>query len=159
MNRRDFSRLCAASLVIPACRASGGGAAGWNLGIITDQVDLDLARVLRDFYSKYHLGWAEIRDLTLGGKARYVYTDGTPAQLKHVRCQLDEAGVRVSVLDTAIFKIALAGTVPIGEAPAYANPNASEFNHQLEHLRRAADAAHALGTGRIRIFKIGRAHV
>jgi len=119
-------------------------------------VDLDLGRVLRDFYPKYDLRWAEIRNLMLGGKIRYVYTDATPEQLKQVKRQLDEAGVRISVLDTAIFKIALPSTVPIGDAPAYANPNAGEFRHQLEHLRHAAEAAHLLGTERIRIFTFRR---
>jgi hypothetical protein len=136
MNRRDFTRLCAASFGVPACRASRGGVEKWNLGIITDQVDLDLGHVLSDFYPKYDLRWAEIRNLKLGEKTRYVYTDATPEQLKQVKRQLDEAGVRLSVLDTAIFKIALPGTVPIGRAPAYANPNADEFSQQLEHLRR-----------------------
>jgi sugar phosphate isomerase/epimerase len=117
---------------------------------------LDLGHVLSDFYPKFALRWAEIRNLMLGGKTRYVYTDATPEQLKQIKRQLDEAGVRLSVLDTAIFKITLPGTVPIGGAPAYANPNAGEFNHQLEHLRRAAEAAHALGTERIRIFTFRR---
>jgi sugar phosphate isomerase/epimerase len=156
VNRRKFIRFCAASLGLPEWLALYGGVEGWNLGIITDQVDLDLSRVLRDFYPKYHLHWAEIRNVKVGGKTRYVYTDGTLEQLRQIKGQLDGAGVRVSVLDTAIFKIALPETVPAGEAPAYTNPNGSEFGHQIEHLRRAADAAHALGTERIRIFTFRR---
>ena len=100
---------------MPACRALRAGNGGWNLGIITDQANLDLGSVLRDFYPKYDLRWAEIRNLILGGKVGYVYTDATPEQLKQVKRQLDEAGVRISVLDTAIFKIALPSTVPIGD--------------------------------------------
>jgi sugar phosphate isomerase/epimerase len=117
---------------------------------------LDLGHVLKDFYPKYDLRWAEIRNLMLGGKTQYVYTDTTPEQLKQVKRQLDDAGVHLSVLDTAIFKITLPGTVPTGGAPAYANPNPGEFSQQLEHLRRAAEAAHALGTERIRIFTFRR---
>jgi len=156
MNRRDFSRLCAARLGFSGWPAWEGGVEDWNLGIITDQVDLDLGRVLREFYPKYHLRWAEIRNLKLGGQNRYVYTDATPKELRQIKRQLGEAGVKVSVLDTAIFKIALPGTVPVGEAPAYANPNGSEFEHQMEYLRRAAGAAQALGTERIRIFTFRR---
>lgn len=44
----------------------------WNLGIITDPLDMDLSRVFSAFYPKYRLRWAGIRDLQLDGKSRYV---------------------------------------------------------------------------------------
>lgn len=128
----------------------------WNLGVITDQVDLDLNRVLEDFYPKYQLRWAEIRYLKLAGGKRYVYTDATPGQLREIKRQMNDAGVELSVLDTAIFKIALPGTTPVGESPAYVGPAQADFNRQLNDLKRAADAAHALGTTRIRIFTFRR---
>ncbi len=158
MNRRDFNRLGVASILgVPAVAAvSGEFDYAWNLGIITDQVDLDLSRVLRSFYPKYQLLWAEIRNLELEGKQRYVYDTATPDQLKHVRQQLDDAGVRLSVLDTAIFKIALPGTTPVGERPAYIGPEQSGSDRQIDDLKRAADAAHSLGTNRIRIFTFRR---
>lgn len=156
MNRRVFNRLCAAALLPAAARTAQGAGYPWNLGIITDQVDLDLARVLSAFYPKYHLRWAEIRSLKLGGAERYVYTGATADQLKQTRRQLDDAGVRVSVLDTAVYKIALPGTVPVGDSPAYANPEGNDFARQLEDLKRAAGAAHALGSERLRIFTFRR---
>jgi sugar phosphate isomerase/epimerase len=128
----------------------------WKLGIITDQVDLDLSRVLGTFYPKYRLRWAEIRYLKLSGKKRYVYADATPSQLKETKRQLDDAGVRLSVLDTAVFKIALSGTSPAGETPAYVDPEENGFGRQMDDLKRAADAAKALGTERIRIFTFRR---
>ncbi len=128
----------------------------WKLGIITDQVDFDLGRVLSTFYPKYSLQWAEIRYLTLNGNKRYVYTDAGISELKQLRRQLDDAGVKVSVLDTAIYKIALPGTTPIGESPAYRNLKHEELSGQREDLKRAADAAHALGTRRLRIFTFRR---
>ena len=96
MNRRDFTRLSAAGVwALPAfCASAGTWDYAWNLGIITDQVDLDLTRVLNSFYTKYQLRWAEIRDLQLDGKKRYVYADATRAQLKQVKRQLDDARVR-----------------------------------------------------------------
>jgi sugar phosphate isomerase/epimerase len=143
------------------CRASLAAVAtnfdySWSLGIITDQVDLDLTRVLTRFYRKYQLRWAEIRYVNLDGRKRYVYAEATAPQLKQVKRQLSDAGVRLSVLDTAIFKITLPGTVPIGESPAYVDPAQFEFSRQMEDLKRAADAAHALGTERIRIFTFRR---
>ena len=117
---------------------------------------MDLTRVLRDFYPKYQLRWAEIRYLKLDGKTRYVYTDATPGQLKEIKRRMDDAGVKLSVLDTAIFKIALPGTTPVGESPAYVGTAQGDFSRQMDDLKRAADAAHALGTKRIRIFTFRR---
>jgi sugar phosphate isomerase/epimerase len=128
----------------------------WNLGIITDQVDLNLSRVLKTFYPKYQLRWAEIRNLELDGKQRYVYDTATSDQLKGIKRQLDDAGVKLSVLDTAVFKIALPGTAPVGERPAYIGLKQSGFGRQMDDLKRAGDAAHALGTDRIRIFTFRR---
>lgn len=128
----------------------------WNLGIITDQVDLNLSRVLKTFYPKYQLRWAEIRNLELDGKQRYVYDTATSDQLKGIKRQLDDAGVKLSVLDTAVFKIALPGTAPVGERPAYIGLKQSGFGRQMDDLKRAGAAAHALGTDRIRIFTFRR---
>jgi len=150
MNRRDFLRRTSLAAM------AGNFDYPWNLGIITDQVDLDLTRVLSSFYRKYQLRWAEIRYMNLDGRKRYVYADATPAQLKHVERRLSDAGVKLAVLDTAIFKITLPGTVPLGESPAYVDPAQFEFSRQIDDLKRAADAAHALGTQRIRIFTFRR---
>jgi sugar phosphate isomerase/epimerase len=150
MNRRDFLRRTSLAAI------AGNFDYPWNLGIITDQVDLDLTRVLSSFYRKYQLRWAEIRYMNLDGRKRYVYADATPAQLKHVKRQLSDAGVKLAVLDTAIFKITLPGTVPLGENPAYVDPAHFEFSRQMNDLKHAADAAHALGTQRIRIFTFRR---
>ena len=158
MKRREFNRLgVAAFLRWPALNSFGDSLDyPWKLGIITDQVDLDLSRVLRAFCPKYHLRWVEIRYLKLDHEKRYVSLEATAGQLKQVKRQLDDAGVRLSVLDTAIYKIVLPGTAPVGESPAYVNPAQSEFGRQMDDLKRAADAAHALGTERIRIFTFRR---
>ncbi len=158
MNRRVFNKqTLAAILGLPAFHAFADSFDySWNLGIITDQVDLDLSRVLRSFYPQYELRWAEIRDLELDGKQKYVYNTATPGQLKQIKRQLDDAGVRLSVLDTAVFKIALPGTTPVGERPAYIGPEQSGSDRQIEDLKRAADAAHALGADRVRIFTFRR---
>lgn len=158
MKRRDFNRLSAAAILgfpaLPAFAASFDYP--WKLGIITDQVDLDLSRVLSTFYPKYHLRWAEIRDLQIDGKKRYVYANATPGQLKQIKRQLDDAGVQLSVLDTAVYKITLPGTIPVGEMPAYVDPQQGEFTRQMDDLKRAADTAHALGSQRVRIFTFRR---
>jgi sugar phosphate isomerase/epimerase len=150
LNRRQFNGLVAA-----ASFTRNLGYA-WKLGVITDQVDLDLSRALRKFFPKYHLGWAEIRYLALDGNKCYVYAEATQSQLKEIKRQLDGAGVKLSVLDTAVYKITLPGTTPIGDSPAYVDGAKASFDRQLDDLKRAADAAHALGTDRIRIFTFRR---
>ena len=72
MNRREFARLGAIGLAALQCRADNFDYL-WKLGIITDEVDADLERVLTGFYPRYQLRWAEIRNVNLNGKSSYVY--------------------------------------------------------------------------------------
>ena len=155
ITRRDFNRLSAlAALSLAASPLASAETFDypWKLGIITDEVDPDLATVFERFYSKYQLKWAEIRNLKLDGKSKYIYKSATPIQLKAIRAQLDSANVKLSVLDTGIYKIALPGTQPLSHNKSDLNPVAGEYEKQLDDLKRAADAAHTLGTDRIRIF-------
>ena len=94
--------------------------------------------------------------MKLDGQTRYAYADATPSQWKETRLRLDDAGVQLAVLDTAVFKVALPGTTPIGESPAYVDPAKGGFGGQMEDLKRAAEAAHTMGTNRIRIFTFRR---
>lgn len=154
MNRRDFTRLTG----IGAVALSAGFASGerfdypWKLGIITDEVSPDLQLTLNSFYPKYGLKWAEIRDVKLNGKSQYVYKSATPDQLKQIRKELDDAGVKLSVLDTAVYKDALPGTTPAGVSRQELNAGEGDFAQQLDELKRAAVAAHSLGTDKVRIF-------
>lgn len=155
MNRRDFTRLTAFGALALSLDAEEFDYP-WKLGVITDEADPDLSRVLSTFYPKYHLHWAEIRNLKLAGKTEYVYNGASPAQLREIKKQLDDAGVKLSVLDTGIYKIALPGTHPIGENASDLNPAQGEYERQLDDLKRGADAAHTLGTDRLRIFTFKR---
>lgn len=156
MNRRDFNRLAAlGAWGIGTLRAESFDYP-WKLGIITDEVDPDLARVLSSFYPKYQLRWAEIRNVKLDEKSRYVYNGSTPEQVKQIKKQLDDANVKLSVLDTGVYKIALPGTKPLGEDSSDLNPVQGEYERQLADLKRGAEAAHILGTDRLRIFTYKR---
>ncbi len=158
MNRRSFGRLsalAALSQIVPLSSAPGASYP-WKLGVITDEVDLNLWQVLNDFCPRYNLRWVEIRTLKLNGKKVYVYNSATAAELKQIRQQLDDGHVRLSVLDTGIYKIALPGTKPLGESAGELHPSEGEYGRQLDDLKRAADAAHVLGTEWLRIFTFMR---
>ena len=158
MNRREFVGLGSAAVLGLAGSAWADGAFDypWKLGIITDEVSPDLSKVLASFYPKYGLKWAEIRNLTLDGQNKYVYKTATSDELKMVRKQLDDANIKLSVLDTGIYKIVLPGTKALGDNASDLNPVQGEYERQLDDLKRAADAAHALGTDRVRIFTFKR---
>lgn len=158
MNRREFAQLGAlAALGIASQKILAVDFDyPWKLGVITDEVDPDLGVVLSKFYPQYGLRWAELRNVKLRGKSRYLYKAATADEVNQIRKQLDDAGVKVSVLDTGIYKIALPGTTPLGENAADLNPEKSEYKTQLDDLKRAGDAAHALGTNKVRIFTFKR---
>jgi len=158
LNRRQFNRLgamTALSLCSPLADADTFDYP-WKLGVITDEVSPDLGEVLKTFYPKYQLGWAEFRNVALGGKSKYVYKSASPEEIKGLRKQLDDAGVKFSILDTAFYKIPLPGTKPLHEGATELNPSEGEFARQMDELKRAADAAHALGTEKLRIFTFSR---
>ncbi len=158
MNRRDFTRFGALAALGHRVFFSFAETFNypWKLGVITDEVDPDLEHVLATFYPKYDLHWAEIRNLSLNGKKRYVYNSASPVELKQIRRQLDEARVKLSVLDTAVYKIALPGTKPVGGNANDLNQSQGEYGRQLDDLKRAADAAHILGAEWLRIFTFMR---
>jgi L-ribulose-5-phosphate 3-epimerase len=155
LNRRQFSALAALGLAAPFS-SFGQFSYPWKLGIITDEVSPDLNEVLTTFFPKYQLKWAEIRNVALNGKSSYVYKAATPEQLKNIKKQLDDHNVKLSVLDTAVYKVALPGTKLAGKNEADLHPPQGEFERQLDDLKRAADAAHTLGINRLRIFTFSR---
>ncbi|HEX4748283.1 MAG TPA: sugar phosphate isomerase/epimerase family protein [Bryobacteraceae bacterium] len=158
MNRREFNRFGAAAAFGLAAKLGMAETFDypWKLGVITDEVSPDLTVVLTQFFPKYGLKWAEIRNLKIDGKSKYAYKAATPVQLKEFRKQLDDAGVKLSVLDTDVYKVPLPGTTPIHEAGGELNPSEGGFQIQMDNLKKAAEAAHILGTNKLRIFTFGR---
>lgn len=159
MNRRHFLRLSAAiSLAAkPFTALAETFDYPWKLGVITDEVSPDLPTALHKFIPKYGLKWIEIRNVTIDGQKHYPFRDETPAQLHEMRRQLDGAGVRLSVLDTDVYKIPLPGTKLAQGAAGELNPSSGEYDRQLENLKRGADSAHILGTDKLRLFSFLRA--
>src|SRR5438270_4665686 len=130
VSRRDFARISALAgwgAAIAADAHSEQFDYPWKLGVISDEVSLDLGKALSTFFPKYQLQWAEIRNTNLNGKSSYVNKDATPDQVREIRKQLDDAHVKLSVLDTAVYKIAMPGTKPLGKNDADLHPAQGEY--------------------------------
>lgn len=163
MRRRDFLwRAALAAGALPASLLARGAAPAfgrfdypWKLGLITDEADADLSRVLSQFVPHYHLRWVELRNVRFAGRGVYLGERGTPAEVRQVKQQLQRAGVRLSVLDTGVYKVWLPGTHGAGNASDL-NPVNTRFARQLEILKHACGVAHQLGTRKIRIFTFSR---
>ncbi len=104
-----------------------------KIAITTDEVDEELGVAL-EFLAKHGLAWAEIR--RLGGKYN---TSQPPALIREARRQLDDAGVKLAILDTGFFK------VPLPETNV-------ALEKQWALLDRAFTNADILGTDLIRTF-------
>ena len=103
-----------------------------KISITTDEIDPDLSISLA-FIQRFGLRWAEIRNLF--GK----YNTSQPAAtVKKARKMLDDAGVKLAILDTGFFKVA--------------PPTSEELAEQWKLLDKAFENADILGTDLIRIF-------
>jgi sugar phosphate isomerase/epimerase len=153
MERRSFVRTLAAGAAgclatraaSPAASPAGAGARRFKLGITSDEVDADLEKAIA-FAREFSLQWLEIRNLG----SKYV-TEATPDEVRKARGMLDAAGIRVSVLDTALYKCALPDT-------KLARPTKDDYPYAEQEglLRRALERAEGLGTRYIRVFTFWR---
>jgi len=152
MRRRTFiGRLPLAATAVAAslsARANPLRAAHlkhFNLGIITDEVYDDVESAL-EFASQFGLDWVEIRNIW----GKYV-TDVSQNEITRLKKLLDMFGLRVSVVDTALFKTTLPGTHPtLGQQDQY------PYREQFDLLKRALDKAVALNAPYLRIFDFWR---
>ena len=138
-SRRDF--LAANSAVLPwslAARLRGASRTKFRLAVTTDEIDDDLAVALA-FLQRHRLQYCEIRELW----DRY-NTSLPVAKIREARRMLDDAGIRLAILDTAFFK------VPLPAAGSVAGAQALEGQWRL--LDRAFERASILGAHLIRTF-------
>src|SRR3990172_7304408 len=115
------------------------------LGVITDEIHEDVETAL-EFVSQFGLGWVEIRNIW----GKYV-TDVGDAEIQRLKKLLRLYGLRVSVVDTALFKTTLPGSHPTqGQKDEYT------YNEQFDLLRRGVEKAVALNAPYLRIFDFWR---
>lgn len=150
MNRRAFINSFPASLAAAALLARTGTAgAAWlshfELGVIGDEIDQDVEKACT-FLRQFGLEWIELRNVW----GAYV-TDIDQPSLDRLKTLLDASGMRVSVVDTALFKTTLPGTHPLqGQSDSY------PYSGQFDLLKRAVEKAVALRAPYLRIFDFWR---
>jgi L-ribulose-5-phosphate 3-epimerase len=142
MNRRRFLSGAATAALIPR---AAGAAAGLKarLGVTGDEIAPDLERAL-EVLRELGLGWIELRNLW----GKYI-TEVSVADCKRARALMDHQRVRVSVLDTALYKCDLPG-LPSGRKEDY------PYAEQDALLGRALERAALLGTRFVRVFSFWR---
>lgn len=128
MTRRKLIATLAAAPLLRAIEPSK-----LKIAITTDEVDDDLGIVL-EFLARHGLKWAEVRNLS--GKYN---TSQPPEVVRDARKRMDDAGVKLAILDTGFFK------VPLPESQA-------KLDEQWALLDRAFTNADILGTDLIRTF-------
>ncbi len=152
MRRRTFVKtlpLAAAGVSLSGLtagrKAYGAHLKHFNLGIITDEVHEDVETAL-EFASQFGLGWVEIR--SIWGQP---VTDAGENSINRLKKLLQIYGLRVSVVDTALFKTTLPGTRPIlGQRDIY------PYSQQFDLLKKAVDRAVSLNAPYLRIFDFWR---
>ncbi len=128
-----------------AAESSSPALSRFKLGSITDEWTQDFESALKAM-TKGGLEWAEIR--TEGGKYN---TEASEDELTKMKDLLVRYRVRVSVVDSALFKCALPGTTPVGK-----EKDAYPYSAQMDLLKRALDRAHFFGTDKVRVFSFWR---
>src|SRR5579871_1226493 len=108
MRRREFLNTTvkgsAAALALWATRLPAADLKKFKLGMITDEVSNDLETSLL-WLKEFGLEWVELRNVW----GKYV-TEMDPDSVKRAQDLLAKHSMRVSVLDSAYFKIVLPGT-------------------------------------------------
>ena len=137
-SRRDFVGSGLALSAGLASALANDSSSRIRLAVTTDEIDDDL-RVALEFLGRYGLDYCEIRHLW--GK----YNTSLPIEkIRHAKILLNDAGVRLAILDTGFFKVPLPDSDSADGAKA--------LGKQWDLLDRAFERAELLDTRLIRTF-------
>ncbi len=149
MRRRAFlsnaGLAASAALLLPRKKLLAAHLKHFALGVITDEVHEDVETAL-EFASQFGLDWVELR----GVWGRNV-TDIDEPTLTRLKGLLRSYGLRVSVVDTALFKTTLPGT-----HPSQRQRDSYPYSEQFDLLKRGVEKAAALNAPYLRIFDFWR---
>ena len=134
-SRREWMR--GAGLALLAGRLRALPLAQIKLGVTTDEIDDDVVTAAK-FLREYGLGWAEVRNIW------GPYNTAQPMEkIREARGIFDQNGIKVSIDDTAFFRIPL---------PPESAEGQRILDEQWALLNASMERAKALGTGKLRIF-------
>ena len=138
ISRRGFLGASGALPVSLCASLAVAGPPKVQLAVTTDEIDDDLSVAL-DFLRRHGLRHCEIRRIW------DKYNTSLPlARIREARSMLDDAGIRLAILDTSFFKVPLPGIDKVDGAVS--------TKKQWELLERAFERAAILGTRLIRTF-------
>jgi sugar phosphate isomerase/epimerase len=151
MRRREFlAGLAAAPVLCAKSRIDRS-----RIAVITDEACTSEADSVA-FAKQYGLRWLELRGVP-GGNGHYMRQ--SDEQLKQTTRLFKDNGIRVSFLNSPMFKITLPGTEPVFRRPETAEAREKriarhqvEFDRRKEDFQQAFHAAHLLETDKIRVF-------
>ncbi len=151
MLRREFLAALAAAPVVSARSRIDRT----RISFISDEAAANPADSIA-FAKQYGLRWIELRDVPGGGGH---YMRQSDEKLKEAAKRFADNGIKVSFLNSPMFKITLPGTEPVlrrPETPENRNDRIArhkvEFDRRREDFQQAFHAAHLLGTDKIRVF-------
>ena len=145
MRRREFLASGAAMSLLGALPVWPVDVSRFALGVITDEVTMDLEQALL-WAKSFGLQWVELRFAW----GKYV-TEFAADDVKRAQDLLTKHGMKVSVIDSAYFKTLLPGTQSKFNT-GKADPLQSDFGAQKGILERAMQRAKDFATDKIRIF-------
>jgi len=156
-SRRQFTHHLAATAAVLAATPVPALAARPihrnRISAITDEIARTPAQAI-EFSRQYELKWVELRGFPAAdGSRSREYFRLTESELKQAAREFADAGLGVSFLNTSMLKYWLPGTTP---ASPRARQDPARFDKFREEFKQAAQAAHILRTGKIRIFTFWR---
>src|ERR1035437_10103132 len=134
-SRREWMR--GAGLAVLAGRLRALPLSQIKLGVTTDEIDDDVPTAAK-FVREYGLGWAEVRNIW--GKYN---TEKPMEKVREARGIFDQHGIKVSIDDTACFRIPL---------PTESAEGQRILDVQWALLKTSMERAKAIGTLKLRIF-------
>ena len=122
-----------------------------RISAITDEIARTPAAAMA-FAHQYKLKWLELRDVPgmTGGPKEYFQQ---PVEfLKQAAAEFKTEGIRISFLNTSLLKYGM----PDVEYPNPRTRPSPRFEKRTEELKKAMEAAHILGTDKVRVFAFTR---
>jgi sugar phosphate isomerase/epimerase len=151
MLRREFLACLAAARVL----AAKSQIDRTRISFISDEAAKNQADSVA-FAKQYGLRWIELRDVPGGGGH---YMRQSDERLKETARLFADNGIKVSFLNSPMFKITLPGTEPVFRRPETPENREKriarhkvDFDRRKEDFQQAFHAAHLLGTDKIRVF-------